>query len=399
MKILFVGFVPPYYMLNKVMEWGSRNDIAGYTFQTSLLNGLDAVCEDLRVVSTLWMSTYPKAKRIYLPRTLFSHNSNEEKRDVFIGFINLPFLKRFSMALRFYKELRRLSKNDHDLVLVNYALSSSSLLPIFFLRKRFREVCQIVPDLPEFMSARKDKMYKLGKFLDIKIINHCLDRVDKFVLLSPYMREKLPIKSKPWIQLEGIYNHKDLDQMVQMNCEGKKVVMYSGMLGLRYGIGDLVEAFTKIQGSEYELWLCGHGNACEMIARHSKEDQRIKYFGVLERDVVLAMQRQASVLVNPRHKSELYTRYSFPSKTMEFLASGTPVIMSHLECIPKEYDEFIYYFDDESIQGMKDKIESVCNKPKEELAEFGRKASNFILSQKNSYVQAKRLYDFLNDNA
>jgi glycosyltransferase involved in cell wall biosynthesis len=209
------------------------------------------------------------------------------------------------------------------------------------------------------------------------------------------MRDLLPIGSKPWMQLEVVYNPSERVFSTVEAPQGKKVVMYSGALGLRYGLGDLVEAFSRIKGKEYELWLCGAGNARKMITDYAKKDDRIHYLGVLARNEVLALQKQATVLVNPRHKTEEYTKYSFPSKTMEFLASGTPVIMSHLDSIPDEYDDYIFYFDDESVEGMKNLIESVCEKPREELREFGLKASEFILSQKTSTIQAKRLYDFL----
>ena len=78
---------------------------------------------------------------------------------------------------------------------------------------------------------------------------------------------------------------------------------------------------------------------------------------------------------------------------MEYLASGTPTLMCHLPAIPKEYDEFIYYFMDESVEGIKEKIVEVCSKSQEELMTFGQRASSFIRDQKNPQVQMKRVLD------
>mgnify|MGYP003303651866 CR=1 FL=1 len=44
------------------------------------------------------------------------------------------------------------------------------------------------------------------------------------------------------------------------------------------------------------------------------------FTGKIDRSQVLALQRSATVLVNPRRNNEEYTKYSFPSKTMEYLA-------------------------------------------------------------------------------
>ena len=38
--------------------------------------------------------------------------------------------------------------------------------------------------------------------------------------------------------------------------------------------------------------------------------------------------------VNPRQNNEEFTKYSFPSKTMEYLASGVPVVAYKLDGIP-----------------------------------------------------------------
>lgn len=395
MKIIFLGGCPPSHLQNKVKEWGSPTDFAGYAFQTALIEGLDKICDDLKVVTYLWIVTYPKSSKCFFAREFFSHKGDKVKEDVFIGFVNLPVIKRLSLVWRTIRELLRLTKDGDDVYLINYGLSSAIQIPVTILRKRFKKTNLVVPDLPEYMSDNKNWIYRIGKKIDRLIICNCIKKFDSFALLSPHMKSRLPIGTKPWIQLEGIYNPKDNIVKPLGLTINKKIVMYSGALGLRYGVGDLVESFVRINDESFELWLCGNGNAVGMINKYAQQDKRIKYFGVLDREDVLVMQKQATVLVNPRHSSEEYTKYSFPSKTMEYLASGTPVIMSHLKSIPPEYDSHIYYFDDESVEGMKNKIEEICNKPIEELEVFGEKASEFIFSQKTSDIQAKRLYDLL----
>lgn len=392
--VIFVGGCPPKHLQDNVKNWGSPTDYAGYAFQTALIAGLDKVCEDIRVITYLWIVPFPSSSKIYLPRESFSHKFDNDHNDVFIGFINIPIIKRLSLIYRTLKELLIATKTNEDVFLINYALSSSMLIPISILHKRFKRICQIVPDLPEYMSENRGWLFRIGKKVDKCIINKCLKNIDCFALLSLYMKEKLPIKDKPCMQLEGIYNPIFFSPPIKSK-DNKKIVMYSGALGLRYGIKDLVEAFVKIQDPSFELWICGSGNGEIMIKEEAEKDMRIKFFGVLEREKVLEMQRQATVLVNPRHKTERYTKYSFPSKTMEYLASGTPVIMSHLDSIPPEYDEHIFYFEEENVEGIQKKIEEICNMPPEKLMDFGQKASKFILSNKTSEIQGYRLYSFM----
>lgn len=396
MRIIFVGGCPPKYLQDKVKEWGSPVDFAGYAFQSALLDGLDKVCSDVKVLTMLWIVPWPKAKKMYLTKEVFSHTGKEQKNDVFVGFVNLPFVKRLSIAWRVYKELRKEIRNGDEIVIINYSLPSYNLLPIALLHNHFAKTCQIVPDLPAFMSENTELAYRIGKAIDSKVINWCLKRFDCFALLSRHMLTHLPIGNKRWIVLEGIYRPDDHKKKeCGVNDSGKKIIMYSGALGLRYGVGDMLEAFSLIVDSDFELWVCGQGNAVPMILEYAQIDSRIHYFGVLPREEVLQLQQRATLLVNPRHKEEVYTKYSFPSKTLEYLASGTPVLMSHLESIPSEYDEHLFYFDDETPIGMSKKMVEICKLPFDMLKERGNLALEFVLTNKRSEVQAGRLLELI----
>ena len=108
--------------------------------------------------------------------------------------------------------------------------------------------------------------------------------------------------------------------------------------------------------------------------------------------------KKATVLVNPRHSNEEYTKYSFPSKTMEYMASGTPTLMAPLKCVPQEYIKHLFFFEDESVDGMKRKLEEICSKSQEELNSFGSAASDFILHNKTSKIQTGRVVEMIKRN-
>ena len=166
-------------------------------------------------------------------------------------------------------------------------------------------------------------------------------------------------------------------------------------MGKRYGIVELLEAFHRIKSCEYRLWICGTGDGLEDVRQYEKKDSRINYLGTFPRSEVIKMQKQATLLVNPRHSADAYTIYSFPSKTMEYMASGTPTPMSHLKSIPKEYDSHLFYFDDESIDGFSKRIVEVCENAPSELAEFGAKASQFIMQYKTPRPQVEKIVSFM----
>jgi len=115
----------------------------------------------------------------------------------------------------------------------------------------------------------------------------------------------------------------------------------------------------------------------------------------LKREEVIKLQREAGVLINPRSSNSEFTRYSFPSKTMEYLASGTPLIMHPLKCLPEEYLKYIFIAYDESDSGLMKTIIDVCERDQEELTAIGQRAKQFILREKNSSVQVGKILELM----
>ena len=101
-------------------------------------------------------------------------------------------------------------------------------------------------------------------------------------------------------------------------------------------------------------------------------------------------ERKATLLINPRPTNEEYTKYSFPSKTLEYMASGTPVLMTRLPGMPKDYEEYVYLFDEETVEGFANTLGEVLQS-KSELQEKGKRAREFILTTRNNRGQALRI--------
>src|SRR5699024_5783196 len=106
---------------------------------------------------------------------------------------------------------------------------------------------------------------------------------------------------------------------------------------------------------QYELWLVGSGDADNIVAEYALNDHRIKPLGFTTPDKILELQNQATVLVNPRLNKHSYVRYSFPSKTVEYLATGKPVISHRLDCMGSEYEAVIEYVSEATSQSLRDK--------------------------------------------
>ncbi len=384
-KLLFVGSVQSEKMLMALSDFGLSCSYAANTFQTSLLNGLAKYCE-IKSISELFIPTWPKVKATFIKSEEFCTGGIKCES---ISFINLPFLKKISQIVSCYGKIKKNAK-DTDTIII-YELTSRRLIPAVLAGKSVRKIV-IVPDLPEYMSANTNPLYLFAKKIDKLLIDWTLKHVDGFVLFSPYMKEKINIGGRPWITVEGVFSTADI--VPEQEKTSYRVLLYTGKIEKWFGLEDLLEAFVKIKGDEYRLWLCGSGDI-DMINRYSKMDRRIIYRGSLPHYKILELQKQATVLVNPRHSYDEFTMYSFPSKTMEYMASGTPTLMCPLKCLPKDYLSYLLLFEDESIDGMSERIKNCLNMEPDKLRELGLKASHFILSNKTADSQARKIVDTL----
>lgn len=394
-NLVFIGSMYPKGMQEELIKLGSVVDFAGHTFQTALLSGLDLYYPGMRVISSALTSSFPKVKRLNFRKEPFSHTGSQDNKDIYVGALNIPLIKLYSKYLRVKNELKKAIRKDDENIVIVYGPHSPFLLAAYQLRSQISKLCVVVPDLPEYMGAPPKGITALLKKIDQKLINKCLNQFDGFVLLSPYMKEKLPVGDKPWLQFEGIYQVPAF-QNEKISKEENRTIMYTGNIYRKRGVDMLLEAFSKIDKPNYRLWIRGNGELKQEIIELSKRDHRIKYFEPMQREELLRMERRATLMVNPTPASWEFTRYFFPSKNMEYMASGTPTLMFRLGCMPKEYDQYLYYCEEETVDALRDRIIEICEKPQRELDEFGKRASAFIIDNKNAKVQAGRLVEFIN---
>jgi glycosyltransferase involved in cell wall biosynthesis len=104
------------------------------------------------------------------------------------------------------------------------------------------------------------------------------------------------------------------------------------------------------------------------------------------------------LLINPRPTTEEFTKYSFPSKNMEYMASGTPVLTTRLPGMPEDHKPYVYFIDEETPEGVKTALQTVLSQDDQALHQFGAAAKAFILKEKNNISQAAKVLTFIQEN-
>lgn len=402
MKIIMIGGIFPPEQYDTIIDSSlGVIDFAADTLQKSIIHGLSYhMPNDISLLNLPFIGSYPSGyKQLFDPSYDFDFKTAYGSvKGYNVGFCNLSGYKVYSryIHLKYHDVLKQVSQSDEDVVLFIYSTTIPPVQACVDCKKKnpnVKIVC-LVTDLPEYMSTKKNLIRDIYKKTEAALLKDCYKSVDGWVLLSQHMTERLPVRENNWVVMEGIYNG-IIDDNVGGEVSKERYILYSGTLAERYGIQTLVRAFHNSKLADVKLYICGAGDSQKMIENYCQKDDRIKYIGQLRREEVLKLQKGATLLVNPRTPEGEFTKYSFPSKTMEYMASGVPMLMYRLQGIPTEYFKHCYVVETVGEKSLTEALEGVLSKSTEELSRVGRNAREFILSQKNPISQMGKVVEFI----
>lgn len=304
----------------------------------------------------------------------------------YLPIVNIPILKNVVSIIQSFIVALKFMRSNENVIVIGDALNISINAGVLLAAKlTATPSVGIVTDLPRFL---------LGKSYIKKINNFVISQYDKYVFLTEQMNKAINYKNKPYVIVEGQVDYKMQYTLIDEKQKYKKrICLYSGALEEKYGIAKLVNCFIKADLKNVELHLYGTGKYKEQLLKITKSHKNIKYFGVVLNSEVVKEQMKATLLINPRPSNEEFTKYSFPSKNMEYMASGTPVLTTYLPGMPEEYKKYVYIFDDETENGMTETLKIILSKSQEELEEKGKSAKEFVLKRKNNIIQTRKIID------
>ena len=371
MKVLILCGVFAAENENEIIKHARRPvEFSANIFQKKLINGFIESGFDCRVISAPFIGSYPNASDL----RVFSGFENTQSEFDYVNFNNIWGVRNFSRAASLKQKAEPfIEDRDCQKLIVVYSPHTPFLEAAVYAKKRDSKIkiCLVVPDLPQYMNldANISMLYKLGKSFDIKKFNKLNRYVDSYVLLTEAMSEKIDISNKPYCVAEGIVDTEKLEKSKQIvsNKKGnEKYIVYTGKMNEKFGVKDLVDAFCNMKAPSYRLVMCGCGDADGYIKEKARLDSRIIATGQITPDEAAEWMLKADVLVNPRKNDEEYTKYSFPSKTIEYLLTGNPTVGYILDGMPKIYNEFIYNAEEFGLSGA---IERAVNSNEAEKAQ------------------------------
>ncbi|MBS4200595.1 glycosyltransferase [Bacillus sp. FJAT-49732] len=399
-NFLFLGFAIPDEEMKSVMSFDKFPAIQTHKFNWNLIKGME--------VHDIYNYTYISARPVS-DYPFFSEKKIKSKKwsvDVFnkkieiteIYFINSSILKIFT---RFFSGLYYSIKKYHRIKEKGGVIVYSVHLPfmlIGYIVSRLYNIDYIAiwTDPPSVRSEResflKSKLRKI-EYLFSKIL---MNKASKVIALTKYLADDFAPK-KPCTVIEGIIDEKDINPNIKKErIEGLDFfkIVYTGSIEKRYGIKNIVEGFRLVKNENIILEIYGRGDYEDELKKVSTIDERIRYRGFVSNEDILKIQRGADFLINARSAEDEYVKYSFPSKTLEYMLSGTPLITTMLPGIPEEYKNYVLVLKDNSPLTICNMLKKVIKLEIEERYLIGFKALEFAKG-KNYINQGKKIIDTL----
>lgn len=364
--------------------------------QKFLLQIMMGVAKNCEVIS---ISIKPYSYSTYNKRIIKGSGDNVgDIRFIYPGFIN-GRLSRFitTYISVFFNTLKILIRN-RDIVIITDPLNPFICKPTRAVARLTKKKCiAIVTDLPLEATKMKERKESKAKILFTRIYEHYanfgIDRFDGYIFLTNQMNSVINKKEKPYCVIEGTVDDSHIRDIntIQKKENSDLLLLYAGGVYEKYGVKNLVEAFIAANMPNTKLHIYGEGSYVDDLIQIADAEKEIDYKGCVLNDELEGIERSADVLINPRLSNSEYTKYSFPSKTLEYMSSGTATLSTRLPGIPEEYKDYLLWFDDESVEGMKKTLQNIVKIGRKKLNEIGLRAQEFVIKEKNNVVQGQKI--------
>ncbi|MBP3372399.1 MAG: glycosyltransferase [Clostridia bacterium] len=398
MNVLLMSLMYPEDQMEEVTQNAKdklQNQINSY--QRAFVEGIRQnlqESEKLHILNCLPVGIFPLQYR----QLVLKSGSHDQGTIMQIGCINLPWFKQqMRMHLAERELIRLIEASPENRTVLVYTQYLPYMQAIVRAKKRFPDLkaAVIVTDLPNDLglaSGRKGLMKKIEYKRGDESLR-LLRQMDGFVLLTEPMADALQIREKPYTVIEGLILKKTEALIGNDTAEEKPVVLYTGTLEPGLGIAEMLEAFRNMP--DYDLWICGQGSMQAEVQKAADTCENIMYYGFVPQQKALALQARASALINPRQPSGIFTKYSFPSKTLEYMRSGKPTLCCRLEGIPADYEPYLCFIDEVGSTGIEKAVRKLMVLSQEEQKRLGESARNYVLEHKNPMVQCRKLMALL----
>ncbi|HXH61705.1 MAG TPA: glycosyltransferase [Fimbriimonadaceae bacterium] len=392
--ILFIGAFAP----DTPGHQNSATSRAAVLFQTGFLKAIAQSGLPNPTVRTYFpVPSFPKSRTlIHIPQEATVEGIAVRS----LAHVNLGPLKvltlGFSAAFAALKW--GLSRKDKRRIVVTYNLNAPPaflLVPVCRLLKM-----EFVPFIGDIYVPGDFVPDSLSRRFEFALQKWAIPRTDGLIVcnrsiiddFAPARRHMLVEGGVPRSFVER-FRYQD-----QVGSKGFNAV-FAGQLSELNGVGLLLGAVRACDVPGLRVTVMGSGALEDDVRSAAEEDPRIVYLGPVPYEEVLEHYRRADLLLNLRDTSFTTHRYVFPSKVVECLATGVPLLTTNTGHVESEFGDFVFILEQETPSCLASTLSFIASLPRESRLEIALRAQEYVLENKTWEAHARSLKDYLEDGA
>jgi glycosyltransferase involved in cell wall biosynthesis len=392
--LAFVGTVVP----DEPRFRSSAFNRAGNNFQYQLVRGLALHgIADIEVLSARPLPSYPRSS------TLWVTPQHERLGDVpvrLLSFPNVTPLKQIVVGIGVLVGLLRWGwrkrKSRHRVVLTyNLTMPPGAFTLLGARLARAKAVVSVNDINIPGQTVPASVLWRL----DVRLQRWLLPKFDGYIAVADQIATDF-FPGRGYVRVEGGVDGAFLDLTRRTHDKAPKqtsafVFAFAGWLNEANGVRVLLSAFRLLREPDFHLRIAGTGPLQGVVEEASRQDARIQFLGMLDSAGVAGLYLTADVLLNVRLTKGIDTRYFFPSKLIEFLASGVPTITTSVAHAKDEFDSLVYVLHDESARGLAELMSFVAARSDHERSTVANRAREYAVTNKTWDVQTAKVAQYL----
>jgi len=264
---------------------------------------------------------------------------------------------KFILTLSSTLLLLRLSlRTEYDaIVFYNFNLVTS--VPAFVASLLFG-----TPLVIEYSDSRADSASRADRIKDSIYLTVIGRRVSGAIYINAHMAELLGtdkqtvVRGTPSIELTE-------DDLRSEQSRSPLTIFYGGRLDDVRGVSKLVRlAPDLISELDVEIRITGYGPKSDAVAREVEriDSERVDFLGFISKEQYKSELLTSDVALNLQSPSAPGNRYTFPTKILDYLATGNVVVSTKMSDLERELDDVLVFTEPKTPQ-IYDTIESAVS--------------------------------------
>ena len=298
-------------------------------------------------------------------------------------------------------------KKQKKIDVILMGLTDSITIFIFYLFSRIFHI-KFIHERTEypFVFHAKSIIKRIDKYVYLNYIIKLFDGI--FVptkVLYKYFKQKVSQRTKIALIPGMVKPGKFINNTCKVN-ESSKYIAYCGDMGNnKDGVPILIEAFKKIREKHNDIKLYLIGDTSDKavmealkrkVADYDLKD-RIVFTGRIDHDKMPAYLCNATLLALARPANK-QAEGGFPSKLLEYLETGKPVVITKVGEIPEYLTDGVNAFlsEPDSAEAFAEKLDYALSNP-DMAKNIGLNGQKLIFDKFDYKIQSKKLVDFIRE--